>query len=81
MSLDRFNDDCPGCQPVLLDAKTRRPMPEDSPEVQAVLKVWATTTRAEREAFHRICCLNSREPGDLKLGQEITSKIKRAVTK
>jgi len=81
VSLEKYNDDCPGCQPALLDAKTGQPMPETSPEVQAVMKVWSMTTRAEREAFHRICCLNSRDPKDLRLGQEIAARIKRAVNK
>ena len=62
MSWKNFEDNCPGCQPVILDRKTMKPFPHDSPVMQAVMRVWQETTLQERQAFHDFMCNNSREP-------------------
>lgn len=77
MSHGNFEDDCKGCKPVLIDLQTRKPMAEDTPEMQAVLKVWAETTLAERQAFHRMTCLNSRAPEDLAVAAMLTERIQK----
>lgn len=53
MSQEKFNNDCPGCKPVLLDAKTKTALPDDSPAMIAIMKIWKTLTLEERESFHR----------------------------
>lgn len=62
MSLKVFDDNCPGCKPVILDKDTLKPFPADSPPMVAINRVWAKTTLEEREAFHKFTCLNSRAP-------------------
>jgi hypothetical protein len=79
MSLQKHDDDCPGCRPVLLDANTRQPLSSDSPEMQAVNRMWSSTTLDEREAFHRVTCLNSRADEDLTMVQDIAERISAAL--
>jgi hypothetical protein len=76
MSIERFEDDCPGCRPCLIDVKTGQIMGEDEPPMRAAMRVWRATSRFEREAFHRVCCLNSRNPVDLQVIQSISGRIK-----
>jgi hypothetical protein len=75
MSWEAFDDQCPGCRPCLIDATTRQPVPDDTPIMQAVLRIWQKTTRLEREAFHRVTCLNSRQPTDLLIIQSLGQRI------
>lgn len=79
MSLDRFNDDCKGCQPALLDAQTGQKVPDDDPMMKAIMKVWATTPRVSKQAYHRVTCQNSRDPNDLRLVQTIIEKFQKAM--
>jgi hypothetical protein len=76
MSRERHDDNCPGCQPALLVATTGRPLPADHPHMIAVMAMWTTTTREEREAFHRVCVSNGREPADLAVVQALAARIK-----
>jgi hypothetical protein len=43
--------------------------------MQKMMAVWATTTLAQREAFHRVTCLNSRDAIDLFIVQGLTKKF------
>ncbi len=79
MSWAYFEDDCPGCRPALIDSKTRKRLPEDSPEMQAVLGIWAKTTIEERQAFHRFTCQASRSPEDLAVMSALGAKIEEAM--
>lgn len=79
MSTDKYNDDCPGCRPALVNVKTGQKMPDDSPEMVAVLRVWDKTTRIEREAFHRFTCLNSRAIEDLDIIQALSKRFEKAM--
>lgn len=80
MSIQKQDDECPGCQPALLDVQTGRPMAADTPHMKAVMKVWAGTFKQEREAFHRVTCQNSRSQSDLRLFHGITSRIQDAIS-
>jgi hypothetical protein len=79
MSLEKHEDDCPGCKPALLDIKTGQRLPNDDPRMIVINKVWAGTTRAEREAFHRVTCLNSRAIPDLRVMERIAAKFQKAI--
>lgn len=79
MSIEKHDDDCPGCRPVLCDANTMKPLPADTPEMKAINRIWLDTTRSEREAFHRVTCQNSRADEDLTLVQDIAERISRAL--
>ena len=75
MSFQQFDDNCPGCRPAILDVKTGKVLPDDDPIMAKILAIWANTTLGEREAFHRVMCLNSREPLDLFLVRGLTDKL------
>lgn len=80
MSLETFDDDCPGCMPALIDMRTGQPLPADSPEMMSVHAMWrALTTFEERRAFHQVSCQNSREPEDMALMRTLLPKIKAAI--
>jgi hypothetical protein len=78
MSSEKFDDDCKGCRPVLLDVKTGRAAPSDHPTMKLLNRVWEAATLEERQAFHRVCCLNSREPEDLRVMKTLADRVTEA---
>jgi len=52
-----------------------RALPFNDPVQQAAQRAWAKTTRTQREAFHRFTCLNSREPVDMQLVDQINRMV------
>ena len=81
MSRGKYEDNCPGCRPALLDTTTGKPIPEDTPLMQAILKWWETVDRKSKEAFHNCTCLNSKDPEDLKAMSRIIEDMKKAMAK
>lgn len=79
MSTISFSDDCAGCQPAMMDVKTGKVLSDDSPEMKAVHQMWRVTTRAERQAWHRFTCLNSRVPSDLATVKHLSDRFERAL--
>lgn len=78
MSVEKFDDECEGCKPVALDV-TGQVLPDDHPVMVGVRVVWDATPRDQRAAFHRVCCMSSRDPGDHALVDEMVTKIKAAL--
>ena len=79
MSTLIFSDECAGCKPAMMDVKTGKVLPNDSPEMKVVLQMWAMTTLDERQAWHRFTCLNSRTDQDLTIAKRFTDRIQRAL--
>jgi len=95
MSWSKFEDDCPGCKPALASVKTDEngqpiikggmamvgdPLPDDDPQMVAILRVWnETTTRQEREAYHAVCCLGSQRPDHQRLAEGIFKRMQKAL--
>ncbi len=79
MSIKQFDDNCPGCKPVLADPKTMETLPDSDPAMQAINAVWATTTREQRQAFHNITCNNSRNAADIALVEPLMVDIQLAL--
>lgn len=79
MSFQKFDDNCPGCKPVVLNPDTMKRYPDDHPFMMAALKAWSETTPQQREAFHNVMCLNSRDPLDLALVRDYNSRLKDAL--
>jgi hypothetical protein len=75
MSREVFDDNCPGCRPAILDIQTGKVLPNDDPLMVKMLGVWAETTFSERQAYHRVMCLNSRDPLDLFLVRGIVERL------
>jgi hypothetical protein len=65
MSRERFEENCEGCKPVIIDMQGHR-LPIDSPPVQALRKLFETQPLAVKRAWHAITCRNSRKAKDLK---------------
>jgi hypothetical protein len=78
MSWEEFDDNCPGCRPAILDLETGKALPEEHPLMVKMAGVWATTSLAERRAWHRVTCLNSRDNLDLLLAENLVARFKAA---
>lgn len=79
MSKEQFNDDCPGCKPVIgsiVDGKMKT-LPADSPIQAAVDRMWAKTSFEERKAFHNFTCLNSRDPAVMAVMERLNAQIQK----
>jgi len=73
MSRTKFDKDCPGCRPVLLDPNTGQQLSNESPYVKALNKAWNDAPNSLKEAFHRVTCLNSRAYEDIRRVQDFFS--------
>jgi len=80
MSRDRFDDECPGCRPAMMDVKTGRLFADDSAEMSAVNRLWGATTPEERRAWHRFTCQDSRAPEDMILVRAFSDRVQAALT-
>ena len=68
---------CEGCKPVVFDPVTGQP---DVKLTQVVENVWSTqTNKAQRKAWHRVTCLNSRDAGDVKRAQKVVLLMQSAL--
>jgi len=81
MSVQTFDDACKGCKPAMLDVKTGQMLPDDSPQMKIVLRVWSTLPIAEKQAWHRFTCLNSRTLLDVQIAKTFTDAVQDALTK
>ena len=83
MSKDQFSDDCPGCRPAIMKVRngkpTGQPLPDDSPEMRAVLGVWDALTPGEKQAWHRFTCQNSRTLVDLSVAKKFGDRVEEAL--
>lgn len=80
MSRVEFEGDCPGCEPVMMNPKTGEVFPKNHPNMVAMMKVWQATSLAEKQAFHRVCCLDSRAKKDLLVMNKIAVEFKKATS-
>jgi hypothetical protein len=79
MSYETYEDDCPGCRPVLLDTRTGKQIPDDNPMMQVVLTLFEQLTLTEKQAWHRFTCQNSSAPADLKAVAMFQARIEAAL--
>ena len=79
MSWQKFDDECPGCKPALLDLQTGQVKPDDSQEMVAIFGVWKNTTLEERQAWHRVCCQQSPTRDDIRFADEFALRVKAAL--
>jgi hypothetical protein len=79
MSFKAYEEDCPGCKPVLLDPDTMKVLGPDDPAVKVINAVWGKTTPEERRSFHDACCNNSRLPKDLAVLESIGKRFEAAM--
>lgn len=65
MSCEKFDPNCEGCRPVIVDGQTGKLMPPDSSIMLAVMRVWNKSTLEEQQAFWNVTVKNSRDRTDL----------------
>jgi len=75
MAVKRFDDECPGCRPAMINGHTKQPYPDASAEITIVNRLWAETMSAEREVWHRVTCQNSRSIVDVQLAQRFADRV------
>ncbi len=80
MSTDSFDENCPGCQPAMLDLSTGKPYPANSPTMIKVREVWASMPRDVKEAWHRVSCKNSRADADMARAAIFGQAVEKALT-
>jgi hypothetical protein len=76
LSREQYDDNCPGCKPAFIDLETGQVLADDHPTMLKIMAIWETTSRAQRSAYHRVMCLNSRDPIDLVIVGGIIERFK-----
>lgn len=71
-------ENCPACRPVAFNPDTGEPLPASHPIQRAADAAWRNALPAQRIAWHRVTCLNSRHPADRMLAQAIVDAMARA---
>lgn len=79
MSIKCFDDECPGCRPMMVNVDTGQPFADSSVEMIAVNRIWSMTTLAERQAWHRFTCQNSRSIVDLQVVKTFSDRLETAL--
>jgi hypothetical protein len=79
MSRQKYQENCRGCRPAMLDLSTGRPLASSAPEMQLIKRIYAALTLDEKKAWHRFTCLNSREAGDLTVAAKFKAALERVL--
>ena len=79
MSKEHYEDDCEGCRPVLINPDTGQPLPENHPISQIVNGVFEKLSKQQKESFHKVCCLNSRDEQDLANVQVFRDEVAKKI--
>lgn len=79
MSKEHYDDACPDCQPVLVNADTGKPLPADSREMQVALRLWDEFSLEDRRAWHRVTCNNAPSAADMSIAQAFSERIRAAL--
>jgi len=79
MSVHEFSDSCDGCRPVILDAKGQM-VPDSDPMMQHLNAIWDGASLAERQAYHRVTCQNSRAVEDLAVVERMMRSLRETAT-
>lgn len=78
MSWKEYEEGCPGCRPLLLDANTGKPMDPESDHMRTINSVFDSATIQEKQAFHNFMCNNSRKPMEVALVQGLIARFQQA---
>jgi len=62
-------------RPVIVDQKTMQILPQDHPAMIRVNEVYDQLSLPEKQAWHRVTCLNSRDPIDLAICRHMLDKL------
>jgi hypothetical protein len=78
MSRERFDDECSGCRPAMVNMETGKLFPDDSVEMTTINRLWGETTLQERQAWHRVTCQNSRALVDVQTAKAFADRVEAA---
>lgn len=78
MTKEFFDENCKGCQPILINVRTGLPYHQRSPVGRAVLHTWQKFSHDEKLTFHRVTCLGSTSPADIEIMADLSYRIGRA---
>jgi hypothetical protein len=81
MSRRKYDPECPGCLPVIIDVKTGQVAPDDHPFMQPIIALWDQQDEATRKAWHAVTCLNSERPEDLRLVEPFVAQVQAEIAK
>lgn len=77
-----YDDDCPDCQPAMVDVQTGQPFPLTHPYTQAIMLAFKRDcTLAERRAWHRVVMANSKNEKDMEIAQRVAGKLNDEILK
>lgn len=76
-----YDENCPGCQPAILDLQTNKPLPDDHPYMAAALRAFKSCTMTQRRAWHRVVIQQSKNETDLKMAAEVGKIMAEEVRK
>lgn len=68
------------CRLAIVDPQTHRTLPAAHPVMVAATKMFNEEfTLGDRAAWHRFCCLNSRDPADVAVAKKISARIEECM--
>lgn len=79
MSVEKFDEQCLGCRPAMLDIRTGKLLPDTDPIMVKVLQLWSEQTKETKEAWHKITCQDSKNPFDRRLVGEFLGKFSQLI--
>lgn len=74
-----YDENCPGCQPAMLNLETGQPVPADDPSMVIVSRVFKSFSLAERRAWHRVIMQNSQNENDWAITKRISDAVSGAL--
>lgn len=73
-----FCDHCPLCRPSILNITTGKKLPDDSPTMIKVSRMWThETTYKERKAFIDVTAHNRQTPENMRLANTVIEKMRK----
>lgn len=75
-----YDENCPGCQPVLFDIKKQQPMDEKEPVMAVVLAAFKACSMIQKRAWHRVVVGMSQNEKDKQIMIEVSQVIQKAMT-
>ena len=77
MSFAKYDDNCPGCRPVVMTLEGDV-LPDTHPVMVAINDVWKETTSAERVAWHAFTCQNAKDTVTLAMISRLRQRMQSA---
>jgi hypothetical protein len=80
VSKEKFDENCEGCRPAIIDMKTMKVQPQDSPMMKIANACFDKLTREEKAAWHRVACQNSSDLNDMAIAIKYSRMLNEALS-